>query len=321
MIVIPRCLRQCGGGLFLYQVYGNLYAMTALGWHLEEIHFVKTASQLLVRASQLLVTASKGPRDGVRTFGDGVRILKALYEGYSSKNYARKFLRAPHLKRRAKVTAIEESKYLTSLSLNELIRNLNVHELVIKKDYEIVKSKGKRKFLALRLKRNLVMEKVRLLEVKTNNTPWRLETSRILQEKSDSDEEDDEKAKDETCLMAQASSEGAYGCILGTLFRSVQMVGTRGSTPSHKRSDDHHDVFLEGEKCAKRLKSSKYERLYLERSSSGNVIVVEPGPSLQKAEGNSCHLRITNDHTIYSTAVKRDPKAQHISDQIKTFVT
>ncbi|GJV25839.1 hypothetical protein Tco_1378534 [Tanacetum coccineum] len=25
--------------------------------------------------------------------------------------------------------------------------------------------------------------------------------------------------------------EGAYGCILGTLFRSVQMVGTRGSTP------------------------------------------------------------------------------------------
>ncbi|GKB30746.1 putative reverse transcriptase domain-containing protein [Tanacetum coccineum] len=110
--------------------------------------------------------------------------LKALYEGYSSKNYARKFLRAPHLKQRAKVTAIEESKYLTSLSLNELIRNLNVHELVIKKDYEIVKSKGKRKFLALRLKRNLVMEKVRLLEVKTNNTPWRLKTSRILQEKS-----------------------------------------------------------------------------------------------------------------------------------------
>ncbi|GKF88734.1 hypothetical protein Tco_0262697, partial [Tanacetum coccineum] len=40
------------------------------------------------------------------------------------------------------------------------------------------------------------------------NTPWRLETSRSsLREESDSGEEDDEKVKDETCLVAQASSE------------------------------------------------------------------------------------------------------------------
>ncbi|GJV97662.1 retrovirus-related pol polyprotein from transposon TNT 1-94 [Tanacetum coccineum] len=45
-------------------------------------------------------------------------------EGYSSKNYVRKFLRALHPKWRAKVTAIEESKDLTSLSLDELIGNL-----------------------------------------------------------------------------------------------------------------------------------------------------------------------------------------------------
>ncbi|GKD23497.1 hypothetical protein Tco_1225200 [Tanacetum coccineum] len=50
--------------------------------------------------------------------------LKALDEGYSSKNYVRKFLRALHLKWRAKVMTIEESKDLTSLSLDELIRNL-----------------------------------------------------------------------------------------------------------------------------------------------------------------------------------------------------
>ncbi|GKE13755.1 hypothetical protein Tco_1421332, partial [Tanacetum coccineum] len=48
----------------------------------------------------------------------------AIDEGYSSKNYVRKFLRALHPKWRAKVTAIEESKELTSLSLDELIRNL-----------------------------------------------------------------------------------------------------------------------------------------------------------------------------------------------------
>nr|GEU35198.1 hypothetical protein [Tanacetum cinerariifolium] len=27
-----------GGGLILYQAYGNLYTMTALGWLMEEIH-------------------------------------------------------------------------------------------------------------------------------------------------------------------------------------------------------------------------------------------------------------------------------------------
>ncbi|GJR54883.1 hypothetical protein Tco_1405404 [Tanacetum coccineum] len=47
--------------------------------------------------------------------------LKALDEGFSSKNYAWKFLRALHPKWRAKVTTIEESKDLSSLALDELI--------------------------------------------------------------------------------------------------------------------------------------------------------------------------------------------------------
>ncbi|GJR99298.1 hypothetical protein Tco_0315807 [Tanacetum coccineum] len=54
---------------------------------------------------------------------------------------------------RAKVKVIEESKDLTSLSLDELIRNLKVHEMIIKKDYEIVKAKGERKSLALKAKK------------------------------------------------------------------------------------------------------------------------------------------------------------------------
>ncbi|GJR12622.1 zf-CCHC domain-containing protein [Tanacetum coccineum] len=49
--------------------------------------------------------------------------------------------RALHPKWRAKVTAIEESKNLTTLSLDELIGNLKVYEEVIKKDSETVKSK------------------------------------------------------------------------------------------------------------------------------------------------------------------------------------
>ncbi|GKA18682.1 zf-CCHC domain-containing protein [Tanacetum coccineum] len=79
--------------------------------------------------------------------------LKALDEGYSSKNYVRKFLRALHPKWRAKVTTIEESKDLTSLSLDELIGNLKVHEMIIKKVSEIVKAKVERKPLALKAKK------------------------------------------------------------------------------------------------------------------------------------------------------------------------
>ncbi|GKE41210.1 hypothetical protein Tco_1464615, partial [Tanacetum coccineum] len=79
--------------------------------------------------------------------------LKALDEGYSSKNYIRKFLRALHPKWRAKVTTIEESKDLTSLSLDELIRNLKVHEMIIKKYSKIVKAKVEKKSLALKAKK------------------------------------------------------------------------------------------------------------------------------------------------------------------------
>ncbi|GKC26166.1 UBN2 domain-containing protein, partial [Tanacetum coccineum] len=86
-------------------------------------------------------------------FNTIITSLKSLDEGYSSKNYVRKFLRALHPKWRSKVTAIEELKDLTSLSLDELIGNLKVHEMIIKKDSEIVKAKGERKSLALKAKK------------------------------------------------------------------------------------------------------------------------------------------------------------------------
>ncbi|GKF32804.1 hypothetical protein Tco_0102602 [Tanacetum coccineum] len=67
-------------------------------------------------------------------FNTIITSLKALDEGYSSKNYVRKFVRALHPKWTAKVMAIEESKELTSPSLDELIENLKVYEMIIKKD-------------------------------------------------------------------------------------------------------------------------------------------------------------------------------------------
>ncbi|GKB17285.1 hypothetical protein Tco_0851208 [Tanacetum coccineum] len=86
-------------------------------------------------------------------FNTIITSLKTLDEGYSSKTYVRKFLRDLHPKWRAKITAIEESKDLTSLSLDELIGNLKVYELIIKKDSKIVKAKGERKYLALKAKK------------------------------------------------------------------------------------------------------------------------------------------------------------------------
>nr|GEW45365.1 UBN2 domain-containing protein [Tanacetum cinerariifolium] len=80
--------------------------------------------------------------------------LKALDEGFSSKNYVRKFFRALHPKWRAKATTIEESKDLSSLALDELIRNLKVHEVVMEKDFKIYKGKKERiKSIALKAKK------------------------------------------------------------------------------------------------------------------------------------------------------------------------
>ncbi|GKB34015.1 hypothetical protein Tco_0878957 [Tanacetum coccineum] len=51
------------------------------------------------------------------------------------------------------LTAIEESKDITLLSLDELIGNLKVREMIIKKDSKIVKAKVERKSIALKAKK------------------------------------------------------------------------------------------------------------------------------------------------------------------------
>ncbi|GJU27827.1 retrovirus-related pol polyprotein from transposon TNT 1-94 [Tanacetum coccineum] len=102
---------------------------------------------------QFVISEDESIDSAFARFNTIITSLKALDEGYSSKNYVRKFLRALHPKWRAKVTAIEESKDLTSLSLDELIGNLKVHEMIIKKDSEIVKAKVERKSLALKAKK------------------------------------------------------------------------------------------------------------------------------------------------------------------------
>ncbi|GKC52701.1 hypothetical protein Tco_1075446, partial [Tanacetum coccineum] len=177
-------------------------------------------------------------------FNTIITSLKALDEGFSNKNYVRKFLRALHPKWRAKVTAIEESKDLTSLSLDELIRNLKVYEVIIKNDFEMVKGKREQnRSLTLNAKKESSDEDssnsnsedeeyamavkefkkffkrrgrfARQPRDKRKECP---KSSRSNTQKafiggawSDSGKDEDEKAKYETCLVAQASNEICLG--------------------------------------------------------------------------------------------------------------
>ncbi|GJV43530.1 zf-CCHC domain-containing protein, partial [Tanacetum coccineum] len=115
-------------------------------WNLLEAHGnnqvkANKIDLLVQQYEQFMIPKEESIDNAFAKFNTIITSLKALDESFSSKNCVRKFLRALHPKWRAKVTAIEESKNLTTLSLNELIGNLKVYEEVIKKDSETVKSK------------------------------------------------------------------------------------------------------------------------------------------------------------------------------------
>ncbi|GKA26319.1 hypothetical protein Tco_0712428 [Tanacetum coccineum] len=159
-------------------------------------------------------------------FNTIITSLKALDESFSSKNCVRKFLRALHPKWRTKVTTIEESKNLTTLSLDELIRNLKVYEEVIKKDSETVKSKReKSRSIALKARKDSSDdnsstsdsedEKYAMTCGDPNNLIGECpKLSRYQNQKafvggswSDGDEDEEDKTNDEKCLMAKASNK------------------------------------------------------------------------------------------------------------------
>lgn len=96
---------------------------------------------LVQQYEQFTIPEEKSIDNAFARFNTIITSLKALDENFSSKNFVRKFLRALHPKWRAKVTAIEESKNLSTLQLYELIGNLKVYEAIIKKDSEMVKGK------------------------------------------------------------------------------------------------------------------------------------------------------------------------------------
>nr|GEU51411.1 reverse transcriptase domain-containing protein [Tanacetum cinerariifolium] len=89
-------------------------------------------------------------------FNTIITSLKELDESFLSRNHVRKFLRALPTKWHPKVTAIEESKDLSTLPLDEFIGNLKAYEVVLEKDLETSRKK-KEKYKSLALKTRKVL--------------------------------------------------------------------------------------------------------------------------------------------------------------------
>nr|GEX00142.1 retrovirus-related Pol polyprotein from transposon TNT 1-94 [Tanacetum cinerariifolium] len=164
----------------------------------------------------------------------------------------RKFLRVLHPNWRAKVTAIEESKDLTSLSIDELIGNLKAKKESSDKECLTFRSEDEEYAMAVRDFKKFFKRRGRFVRQprndkktfqrsrddkngKSDSKCFRCGNLNHLIEEcpkpqkdknqiaffgcfwSDSGEEDDEKVKNEMCLVAQASSKD--GKVIGRGIR------------------------------------------------------------------------------------------------------
>nr|GEU32766.1 alpha/beta hydrolases superfamily protein [Tanacetum cinerariifolium] len=154
-------------------------------------------------------------------------------------------------------TEIEESKNLTTLSLDELNKNLKVYEEVIKKDFETVKSKREQSIsIALKARKESSDDDSSTYDSEDKEYAMAVrdfkkffkrcgrfrgdlnhligecpKLSRYQNQRafvggswSDSDEDEEEKTKDEKRLMAKASNEGPYCTDLPTPYDIRQLL-------------------------------------------------------------------------------------------------
>ncbi|GJT12585.1 hypothetical protein Tco_0859627 [Tanacetum coccineum] len=188
---------------------------------------------------QFTILEEESIDSGFARFNTIITSFKALDEGFSSKNYVRKFLRALRPKWRAKVMAIEELKDLSSLALDEFISNLKVHKVVMEKDSKIYRGKKERvKSIALKAKKESSDDETLTSESDDEEYAMAVrnfkkffrrkgkfvrkpreekKSFRQRDEKkgktfiggswSDSENDAEDKTNDETCLMAQSSNE------------------------------------------------------------------------------------------------------------------
>ncbi|GJZ46877.1 retrovirus-related pol polyprotein from transposon TNT 1-94 [Tanacetum coccineum] len=175
---------------------------------------------LLVQQYEQFTIPEEESKDNVfARFNTTITSLKALDEGFSSKNYVRKFLRALHPKWRAKVTAIEESKVIIKndsemvKGKREQNRSLALKAKKESSDEDSSNSDSENEEYAMAVKEFKKFFKRRGIFARQPRDK-RKSFQRIRSDKdawSDSGEYEEEKAKDETCLVAQASNEICLG--------------------------------------------------------------------------------------------------------------
>ncbi|GKD74020.1 zf-CCHC domain-containing protein, partial [Tanacetum coccineum] len=100
---------------------------------------------LFVQKYEVVISDDETIDCTIARFNTIITSFKALDESFSSRNHVRKFLRALPTKWHPKVTAIEESKDLLTLPLDELIGNLKVYEVVLEKDSKASKVKKEKR--------------------------------------------------------------------------------------------------------------------------------------------------------------------------------
>ncbi|GJT08498.1 hypothetical protein Tco_0842960 [Tanacetum coccineum] len=163
---------------------------------------------LVQQYEQFMIPKEESIDNAFAKFNTIITSLKALDESFSSKNCVRKFLRALHPKWRAKVTAIEESKNLTTLSLDELIENLKESS---DDDSSTSDSEDEEYAMAVRDFKKFFKRRGRFVrqphEERKSFQRNKDDKNGKGERKCFNDEDEEEKTNDEKCLMAKASNE------------------------------------------------------------------------------------------------------------------
>ncbi|GJW45492.1 hypothetical protein Tco_0077138 [Tanacetum coccineum] len=216
----------------------------------ERIFMCQTAKEIW---DTLLITHQD---NAFAKFNTIITSLKALDESFSSKNCVRKFLRALHLKWCAKVTAIKESKNLTTLPLGELIGNLKVYEEVIRKDVETVKGKKEQsRSLALKVKKEVSDEDSSSSDSEDEEYAMAVKdsrnSSREEEDLQDNHEGIEKHSKEVEMMVIIKVKENVLDVV--TQVTSLENVQSRQRTTIKEHSLEEHEVTIEKMKW-KRLK-------------------------------------------------------------------
>ncbi|GJU07565.1 hypothetical protein Tco_1123995 [Tanacetum coccineum] len=273
---------------------------------------------LVQQYEQFTIPEEESIDNAFAKFNTIITSLKALNESFSSKNCVKKFLRALHPKWHAKVTAIKESNNLTTLPLDELIGNLKVHEGIIKKDSETIKSKREQnRSIALKARKESCDENSSSFDSEDKQYAMAIRNFKKFFKRrecskppknndqrafiggawSDNGEDEVGKTKDETCLVAQAPDEICLGVNL------------------------EPDEWIKDSGCSKHMTGNQKLFSSYKAYNGGNVIF---GSNLRGkiiGKGQICDNKCKVIFTEHDSEIIKDEKVIGYSQNGKAYIT